>query len=338
MKNIKLLLIAMTLTLSACGGKGSSSEETTSSISSDSTSEVVSSSSKESSSSSSSYSSIKVVPEVVKNSPWGEEAAQACYDTLGTVVPFLAADAFEYELTKDDYGDPAIWFYLFYETSEIAEAKINEYAYAAYEQDQYLCKVAPQRFFDQATYSTWEQPVLYADKNLSDKKAVEIVGLESLRKHNDVNTPCLGLFCYNYIPNLDKTQFPFYPIETIIGKDNDVPDFGGDVEGLTYDFGFGLFDNDGGKFLGITVTSTISSFEIEEYYFYSLLQAGFVIYQFDELKDDFTDAEFKLGDEYPEFEDTMMYYAYPKKGQYCVSFQYDLYNQIFLIQVIPFEG
>ena len=339
MKSIKLLLVAAALTLSACGKGASSAEVSTSSADNTSSSEVVSSVATSSAQESSSYvpssssSSTPTLDPRVANSPWGVEAAQASLNTLGVVVPYLEADAFEYKVTTDDFGDPAIWFFLYYETQEIAEAKIVDYAWAAYEQDYYECVVEPTWFTDPDTYSMWQQNVLYADKVVNEKHAVEIQGLDSIKEYNGKGMGCLGLFCFNYIPNVDNTKFPTYAVEDTLGGKNDVPGFE-DVDGLTFSFQFFIEEYSKKKCLEIVIKSTVSSFEIEEYYFYALLSAGYTIFEFSDLDEEFVEgAEFVNGDEYPEFTDEFYYYAYPKNGHYCVCFDFDLYNNVFVIDI-----
>ena len=169
----------MGLVLGACNVMPNSSSDTgttsnsESSLTSSGGEESSSSSSDVSSSSSSSSSSINPL---IEESKWGKEAAKACFDTLGVVFPYLEADGFEYKVTTDDYGDKAIWFYLYYETQEIAEEKIVDYAWAAYEQDRYECVVKPTTLMGE-DYSIWEQNILYADKVLSEKYAVELQAL-----------------------------------------------------------------------------------------------------------------------------------------------------------------
>ena len=163
-KALRLLPLLPLLVLGACNvppSNTSSSNNTSSSDSDVSTSEISSSSNSESSSSeiSSSSSSSNSINTAVEQSKWGKEAAQKCFDTLGVVFPYLEAEGFEYKVTTDDYGDKAIWFYLYYESQEVAEEKIVDYAWAAYEQERYECVVKPTRFVGE-DYSVWEQNVL----------------------------------------------------------------------------------------------------------------------------------------------------------------------------------
>lgn len=268
----------------------------------------------------------------VANSKWGLVAAQECFDTIGTVIPYLESDAFEFEKTIDDYGDPAIWFYLYYETSEIAEAKIEEYANAAYEQDQYVCVGGIERFTDASTYSYFETMVVHANKNLSDTNAVEIMALDSIRTYNGEGKPCLGLFCFNYIPNPTPTKFPTYPVSTILGN-NEVPTLDGLEGTINYTFSFMIYE--GTKCLEIVATSDDYYFELEELFFKELQGNGYVIAQYDELANDFTDNVYRRKDEYPGFEDSLFYYAYAPLEDHVICFDYNLNSQVFVIDIFP---
>ena len=267
----------------------------------------------------------------VANSKWGVEAAQACLDTVGTVIPYMECDAFEYNTVIDDYGDPAIWFYLYYETQEIAEQKVIDYAYIAYEQGKYTCEVKLQRFVDYDTYSYWEQDVLFADKNLSKTNAIEIQGLASIKEYDGKSMGCLGLFCFNYIPNIDPTSFPTYPVSTIAGE-NVVPALTG--ENLEFDFSFYMYNDS--KCIEIVVDGDGSSYLLEEDYFYCLLENGYFIMQYDDLLEDYTEEVFYLTDEYPDFQDELCYYALDPEGKVIVYFDYDLYAGYFYIDIFPF--
>ena len=270
------------------------------------------------------------IPSFIKESEWGEEAALASYNTIGAIVPYFEADHFDYKVTKDDYGDPAIWFYLYFETQEIAESKLTDYAYAAWEQDGYECVIKPTRFTDPDTYSYWEQNVLYADVELDDNNAVEIQGLASQKAYNGKNMGCLGLFCFNYIPNPNPNVFPSYPVESLIGKNNTVPKLVGD--GFTFSFSFFMYD--GHKCLEIVMTSNTTNYEVEEEYFNQLLNAGYYIAQYSDYDQEFTDVDFYQTGEYPEYDDSICYYAYPRSNDYIVYFDFDLNNQAFYIDIL----
>lgn len=321
MKALRYLILATSLLLSGCGSTNNSKENDI--ISS---TEPVSTETSENNSSSE-----RVIPEEVKTSQWGEEAALASYDAIGAVVPYFEADHFDYQVTTDDFGDPAIWFYLYYETQDIAESKITDYAYAAWEADSYECVIQKTRFTDPDTFTYWDQNVLYADKDLSDYRAIEIQALASIKSYNGVGMGCLGLFCFNYIPNPYPNEFPTYAVSTIIGDDNNLPMFG--YTDLEYSFSFFMVGKT--KCLQILITSKNRYFELEEEYFYALLTRGFGILQFNDMSEEFTDLGWVGEGEYPDYDDYMSYYASPEDLSYMVYFQYDIYNQVFQIEIMP---
>lgn len=351
MNKLRYLLIIPALLLGACNGTSSSeatvssdNQETTSTVSSEtSTSSSVESiississstssisSSVPSSSSSSSSSSNSQEPEInplVKDSKWGVEAAQACYDSIGDVIPYMDCVAFEYQTTIDDYGDPAIWFYLYYDTQEIAEAKIADYAYVAWEIGYYECVVKPDWFNDGNYY--WQQTALYADKKLNDYQAVEIIGIDSVKNYNGKQMGCLGLYCFNYVPNLDKTKFPMNAVDVYLDGYTPVPEIEGD--GYEFSFQFIVFD-DGSKCLQIRVKNNSKLYDMEEDYFNALLGRKYRIAQWDESIDNFTDNIYEEGSTYPGYEDTICYYAYERYGSFFIYLDYDLNNLVLYLE------
>ena len=345
-KALRLLPIFVSLVIGACtphissaettsGDLPSSTSESTSSAETSSISEITSSSTSSSSSSSisssssSSSSSSEAPNPAITESKWGREAAQVCFDTLGVVFPYLEANAFEYEVTTDDFGDKAVWFYLYYDSQEIAEEKIVDYAWAAYEQERYECVVKPTWFMGE-DYSMWQQNVLYADKVLSDKYAIEIQALASIKSYNGKLTGCLGIYGFSYIPNLDPSKFPTYPVEYVLGE-NHVPAL--ELEDIEYSFSFDLYN--GSKILIIAAESKKHTIEMEEEYFYNLLDAHYHIYRYSDLDDDFTGEYFSYPTGvYPEYEDNYCYYAYDEDNTHVVYFEYDLNKQYLHIEIM----
>lgn len=331
-KALHLLPLLPILVLGACNvppSNTSSSNNTSSSDSDVSTSEISSSSNSDSSSSEiSSSSSSSSINTAVEQSKWGKEAAQKCFDTLGVVFPYLEAEGFEYKVTTDDYGDKAIWFYLYYESQEVAEEKIVDYAWAAYEQDRYECVVKPTRFVGE-DYSVWEQNVLYADKVLSERYAVELQALASQKVYNGKLMGCLGIYGFSYIPNIDPSKFPTYPVEYVLGENNGVPALV--MDDIKFDFFINMYE--GNKVLQIIVTSDKHTIDLEEKYFYALEDARYRLFRYDDLEDDFTGESFGYGSHYPEYEDNYCYYAYNKDNTHCIYFEYDLNNQYLYIEI-----
>ena len=349
MKHLRYLLIIPALILGACNGTSSSasstSEEVISSDTSSSTSEITSESSSSSiesiissitsSSSSTSSSTSEPTPDPVnpqvENSLWGKAAAQACYDTIGDVVPYMECDAFEFKAGVDDYGDPDFWFYLYYETQEIAEEKIVDYAYVAWEKGLYTCEVGLTWLHDDTSY--WQQQVLYADKVLNEQTAIEIMGLASLKNYDGKLMGCLGLYCYTYVPNLDKTKFPMNAVSNCLDGYTPVPEIVG--EGYEFSFQFSMYN--GRKILQILVKNNSKLYEMEEEYFNALLDMKYNIAQWDDSLEDFTDNYYRKGDTYPGFEDSVCYYCYERYNTFCIYLDYDLSNQVLVLEFYSLE-
>lgn len=332
-KALRLLPILITLVLGACNNPTSSSSSdssvTPSSPSSTSSSVAdISDCCDEPPFSTSSSAPISSVNPLIEESKWGKEAAQKCFDTLGVVFPYLEAEGFDYKVTTDDYGDKAIWFYLYYESQEVAEEKIVDYAWAAYEQDRYECVVKPTRFIGE-DYSVWEQNVLYADKVLSERYAVELQALASQKAYNGKLMGCLGIYGFSYIPNIDPSKFPTYPVEYVLGENNGVPALA--MDDIKFDFSINMYE--GNKVLQIIVTSDKHTIDLEEKYFYALEDARYRLFRYDDLEDDFTGESFGYGSHYPEYEDNYCYYAYNKDNTHCVYFEYDLNHQYLYIEI-----
>lgn len=269
-------------------------------------------------------------PAEVANSKWGVEAAQACYDTVGTVIPYMECDAFEYKVVEDDYGDPAIWFYLYYETQEIAAEKVVEYAYTAWQDGKYTCEVVPTRFYDSTTYSYFDMDVLYADKVLSNTNAIEIQGLDSVKSYNGESKGALGLFCFNYVPNIDPNSFPSYAVSTILNND-ELPPITGD--NLTFDFSIGLL-NENAKYIDVYVKGTSGNVGLEEQYFHILLENDYTLLQYDDSTGYCTDLAFDKNSDYPGYDPQMSYYGVSKSDETFVVFYYDSNMDALVIEAV----
>ena len=351
MNKLRYLLIIPALLLGACNGTSSSeakvssdNQETTSTVNSESSTSSsvesiissvssftsstssISSSVPSSSSSSSSSSEEPEINPLVKDSKWGVEAAQACYDAIGDVIPYMECAGFEYKVTTDDYGDPAIWFYLYYETQEEAADKIVDYAYVAWEKGLFECVVKPDYFNDGNYY--WQQTALYADKVIDETHAVEIIGIDSVKSYNGKQMGCLGLYCFNYVPNIDKTKFPMNAVDYFLDGYTPVPE----IVGEGYEFSFKFSREQDIKVLQVTVKSNQKSYEMEEEYFYALLDRGYKIAQWDDTKEDFTENWFEKGATYPEYDDDVNYYCYEKYGSFCIYLDYNLYYQCLFLE------
>ena len=133
---------------------------------------------------------------------------------------------------------------------------------------------------------------------------------------------------------MNSEAFPSNAVENILGKNNELPTLSTVNDELTYSFTF--FMQSGLKCLEIAIQPSIAYFTLEEYYFYELLNADFIVVQYDELEEEFTGKRFiGTSEEYPEFEDNIYYFALSPEEDYMLSFDFDLYNNVFYIDIMP---
>ena len=158
---------------------------------------------------------------------------------------------------------------------------------------------------------------------------MEIVGVASIKSYNGKQMGCLGLYSFNYVPNVDKTKFPMNAVEVYLDWYTPVPEIEGD--GYTFSFQFIVFE-DGSKCLQVLVKSDDKFYEMEEEYFYALLGRRYRIAQWDESVGDFTEHIFEQGDTYPEYEDSICYYAYERFGSFFIYVDYDLSNGVLVLE------
>lgn len=253
------------------------------------------------------------------SSPWGEEATKACYDALGTVIPYLSSDGFEYETGVDDYGDGIIDFYLFYESPRAAEEAFTAYTHACAEA-MYRVEVTERSDFDPSSGTMLTYTLAYADALIAEHLAVEIAFTVSTYK----NLPCLGLFCMTYLYS-PEDAFPEVALVDLLGEEHGVPSIDG--EGYRYDFQFFIDEETGAEALQILVSGS-ADYTLEETYFSALLPAGFDI--------------FKIA---PDGEPTNSLYAYPgievdslfvaNRNDVQIFFLYDFSYDAFVLELYP---
>ncbi len=253
--------------------------------------------------------------EVIPSTKWGEEIDAFVYREMGkTSLPYMDNDGFEYEITKDDFGDPLLCIYCFYETDQIAlDAESFYFDYCG--SLGYTMDYGESWGYDQTTYEYYSYNVCYADKLVEDNLGVEIQFLTSTYK----NKPTLGIFVYTYIYEV-PTVYPQVAVDHYLGEyAKQVPAFTGD--GYVYDFYFDI-DYTGATYLEIMIDNT--DFEDEEKYFNLMLGAGFIM----------TDSsqDYRL-DEYPGYAAYDYYYAIDPNFKFGIAFNFDYDYNIFDIQI-----
>lgn len=258
-------------------------------------------------------------PKWVLNSPWGEEKAETMYDTFHTLIPYMEAEEHEFVYSKDEYGDDILSAFFYYNSDEVAEAKVDEYAELCYSKG-YDVEQSTDTYYDWDTYTVYEYSVVYADKVIKDSIGFEMQFLASIRN----SRPCLGVFAYNYV-YCPKDAWPDAAVEHLLGdRANLVPTL--DEENRTYNFIYDVDSNSGSICLEIQVSG--GSYEDEETYFNAVKAKGYRQGQLNDLDNDY----FVVVDTYDEFDDQFYYMTYAAED-IMVIYDYSVYTNLFIIDI-----
>lgn len=155
--------------------------------------------------------SVTSVVEELPVSQWGEEYSELIIGTLGADIPYIECPSFEIKLSKDDYGDPMVVFYLYFKDSELEE-KLEEYAMIA-DYSGYYVEFATQNSFD-PSYGFIQYDLYYASKAISDTRGIEMQILIGSNGYRD----CIGIFAYNYVVDVPNS-WPSNLVESLLGYD-----------------------------------------------------------------------------------------------------------------------
>lgn len=221
------------------------------------------------------------------SSKWGEQG-EVFVEKLHTDLPYIECDEFVIEVSKDNYGDPLIELYCYFEDS-LLEKKINEYA-SICESDNYLVSLETIRQPDETGLAYIEFEMFFADKLLDNDLGVELQFLIGNKNNRD----CIGIFAFNY-PVYDQNKWPSSLVKYVLG--HDVPHL--PENNYVYNATIGI-DNDI-KYVYIAMSNTTE--EDEEALKNILLSESFLI-------DD---------TEYDEFG----YLCYDSEKTYCLQFKFD---------------
>jgi hypothetical protein len=279
MKTSKIILSLFSLLLVSCGSF-SSTAGLTSTSSNESSSEIDSVSS-----------SLK------RNSLWGEELGNLSYDTLGFDLPYLTNSSFNYNLSKDDYGDPLLIVHCFFEEEEKLDSSMSDYGQILSDLG-FSLDYETQSYFDQDQLAYITYDICYADYDIDGMTGIELQFLLG----QDNGKDCLGIFAFNYAI-VSSSSWPTNLLKKVLGLE--IPKY--EKDGFTYN-GYELTDNDLGNYVEIVING--STYDDEKAY-YDILQ----------------DKEFTIDDsKYDEFG----YYATDKEDTYVINFFYDLnyYNAL----------
>ena len=145
----------------------------------------------------------------VYESAWGSEYAEAIVGSLGEDLPYIRGTSFECEVAEDDFGDPLICLYVYFDDSDSLEFKLEEYASIARNNGY---EVTVSTGFDQDSFSYYD--VYFADKVIDAATGIELQFL--LGGHN--NRDCMGIFAYNYVYD-EPGKWPTNLVTSLLGYD-----------------------------------------------------------------------------------------------------------------------
>ena len=261
-------------------------------------------------------SSEKLYPPSVMESKWGLEAAKASYDVLGVAVPYIENKGFEYVVGVDDFGDPDIWFYAYYDTDAEAEEAYEDYLTIC-SQKGYEGQVTTYHNFDYDTLTIIEFEYCVVDRVIGEHQGVELQFLPSIWN----SRPCLGIYGFSYL-YIEKTTYPQLAVETFYNDASDVPVITGDYE---YYFTF-FVDNAGTHGLEIQVLDAY--YDIEKWYTNELLKSdNYLVMQYCDYDDDYEEI-------IEEYEDFMYgFYYYAMSNSKLIIYYMDIENSIFVIDM-----
>ena len=261
--------------------------------------------------------------EIINPTDFTKTFKKDCKDALGEVIPFCPCVTYEYDTDVDIYGDKTLDVYF----SFLAEETCSK-AYAYYgnlcEEAGYTVTAGTLSIDD---YSYVE--VLYADKVVKDNDAIELCIIESIKD----DKPTLGVFGMTYL-YVDENVYPQIAVDKVLGEDSDLlPKIEGDY---TYSFYFDYQEmEDGTIYKALRVVTYGCYYDIEEWYFNELKEAGFVIY--DDLTVD--DPNSKPMSEYGEYTGNAFdAYYYSKRGSFVfgVYFTFNIYYNAFIVDIFTF--
>ena len=230
------------------------------------------------------------------DSKWGSKYNEIIIGNLGADIPFIEAPKYEVQESEDDFGDPLIIIYLYFEESEI-EAKLEEYSLIC-QNEGYVVNFTQQNYWDYDNFEEYVYDVYYADKEISDSLGMELQFLEG----NNKGKECLGIFAYNYAVD-SPYAWPTNLVTSLLGHDvPHLPDEGN----YTYEVHINA-DSTAGNYIDMIISGVSST--AEDDYAALLIEAGY------DVSDPTYDGE-----------DYMGRYAYSPDYDYCIQFGLSTYG------------
>lgn len=242
----------------------------------------------------------------LSDSKWGTTYSETIIGNLGIDIPYISAPNYDVVESEDDFGDPLIIIYLYFEESEIA-SKLEEYSLIC-QNEGYVVSLEQSGYIDPHNGDRYTYDVYFADKEIDDKLGIELQFLEGQNKGKE----CLGIFAYNYVVD-SPYAWPTNLVTSLLG--HDVPHLK-DEGNYSYNVHINS-DGAGGKYIDMIIQGVATT--AEEDYIYLLEDAGY------QVEKDLYD---------PETYEYMGNMAYDKDMSHVIQFglsQYGLEIYIWLI-------
>ena len=147
---------------------------------------------------------------IVQDSKWGKQYNDVIIGNLGEDVPYIESDGYDIVLSTDDYDDPMVIFYVYFDES--IEAKMEEYSMIA-QVEGYSVTLATQSTYD-PTMGFIQFDIYYADKVIDNTRGIELQFLEGTYKGKE----CMGIFAFNYAHD-DEYSWPTNLVTSLLGYD-----------------------------------------------------------------------------------------------------------------------
>lgn len=263
-------------------------------------------------------SSEKLYPNSVLQSKWGLEAAKASYDVLGVAIPYIENESFTYEVGVDDYGDPDIWFYCYYNTDDEAYKAYADYLTICADRG-YSGQETTYSSFDPETFVIMTFEYCVVDRVIGENQGVELQFVTSTKE----GKPCLGIYGFSYL-YIEEHIYPQLAINQFYGEESakDIPQIKDD----SYRYYFSFFiQQDGTR--GLEVQSLGCDFTVEKYFYNELIKNGFGIVQYSDEDDDYMEV-------LSSYEEYMYgYYYYAVSNDKILIFFYDIETSAFVVDM-----
>lgn len=150
--------------------------------------------------------------ENVTTSKWGEEYNETIIGSLKCDIPYIEVDNFDVVLSEDEYGDPLVMIFLYFD-EDLITSKLEEYS-SICANEGYLIEKTTNAGVGDDNMTTIIYDVYYADKVITSTLGIELQFLEGSYKGRE----CMGIFAYNYLI-APKNYWPSEIVTSFLGFD-----------------------------------------------------------------------------------------------------------------------